>query len=175
MPKTKVSGKFVDGFVSSAGEVSPIFEKKIREYFAQRGIDSIEPDQWYPFEKFAGAVNDVEDDVGEQTSQNAGAEMVDLNPAINDLDKLEAILDNLKKANQEAYRNFSLEEAGQFRYGTTEDGGYRMAVYGGWQHPPAFTEGFFKRCVGRSEDYDKSNLEPTDTKSDEVFAFKVTG
>ncbi|MFC7059419.1 hypothetical protein [Halovenus salina] len=172
MAEPKVSGKFVQGFANSAGEVSPVFERKLRKYLQEHGIEEIDSDSWYNFDQFWRSTNDVEDAVGEMTSVVGGRTMVALIEPLDGSQSLAETMEIADEANRNAYRNFSVESAGHWSYEETEDG-FRLATIGGWRHPAKFTKGIMEGFVENSIDYEMDNLEQTRPQSDEVYAFFV--
>jgi hypothetical protein len=59
----------------SAGEVSPVFERKMRDLFEEHGIEDPSPDEWYSAENFVSAVNEAAEQIGDKTVLEAGVQM----------------------------------------------------------------------------------------------------
>jgi hypothetical protein len=172
VPEVKVSGKFVQGFANSAGDVSPVFEQKLRKFLAEHGIDEVKPDNWYPFDNFARAVTDVEDAVGTMTAVVGGRTMVSLIGRLDGTQSLAETMEIAKEANRNAYQNFTVDAAGHYSYEETDDGA-RIATVGGWQHPQQFTKGIIEGFVENATDYEMDDLKERRSQSDEVYAFSV--
>jgi len=165
----------VSAFIASAGEVSPVFERKVREYLEKNGIDSVDPDSFYTLDKFSKAVHQVENDVGNMTTLEAGREMISV---IDELSNMPSLADTIEIGQQQqraAYKNFSPEDAGQLRHEQRDDGTDRVAYYGGWRYPEGFTEGIMKGFARVTNGYAASGVEPTDPRHDEVFAYLFDG
>lgn len=170
MAEVTVSGKFVQDFANSAGEVSPVFERKLRKFLAENGIEDISDDGWYPLADFSKAIADVEDVVGEMTARVGGRSAISLVEELDGTQSLAETMEIGKQANEAAYRNFTVEKAGTYDYESTDEG-FRLATVGGWQHPKQYTRGLMEGFVENATDYTAEDLEETLSQSDEVFAF----
>lgn len=162
-------------FLESAGAVSAVFERKAANMLEDNGIKDVDPDSWYSAEKFVGAINDIEAEVGQKTSEQAGVKMIEVVPEISGLSSMEEAIEIGKEPHRQSYRNFSVEEAGDLRYESVQGGPDRVAYYGGWEYPEAFTHGIFKGFAKGVEGLDTNSIEPVDPKEDEAYAFEVHG
>ncbi|SDJ68121.1 hypothetical protein SAMN05216226_10785 [Halovenus aranensis] len=171
MSNQEISGQFVSAFIASAGEVSPVFERKVREYLEKNGIESVEPAAFYSLDKFSKTMHQVEDDVGTMTTMEAGREMITVIEELSAMSSLEETIDVGKQAQRDAYKNFSAEDAGQLRHEQQDDGTDRVAYYGGWRYPEGFTEGIMKEFAAVTNGYAASGVESTTPRHDEVFAY----
>lgn len=171
MSEQQISGQFVTAFIASAGEVSPVFERKVREYLEKNGIKSVDPDALYSLDKFSKTMHQVEDDVGDMTTMEAGREMIVVVDELSEMASLEDTIGIAKQTQREAYANFSPESAGQLRHEQRDDGIDRVAYYGGWRYPEGFTEGIMKEFAAVTNGYAASDIEQTEPRHDEVFAY----
>lgn len=68
-------GMYVLSFFESAGDVSPVFERKARDIFADYGLEDIDPEQHYHYDKIAPAFHAVVENAGEKTMRQGGKQM----------------------------------------------------------------------------------------------------
>jgi hypothetical protein len=173
MSQPRVSGQFVQAFLMSAGDVSPVFERKAREYLEDNGIEDVSADDWYPYDQFANAMNDIEEEVGRMTSKEAGRKMVEIIEEMSDLKSIEKAVELGKKHTRQAYQNYSPERVGQMRYESLKNGHHRVAYHGGWEYPEGFTRGIFRGHAQATRGLESADIEPTDTRPDETYAYIV--
>lgn len=69
------AGLYLLSFFESAGEVSPVFEKKARELFDEHGLSDIQPNEHYPTDKVVSAFQNVVDEIGSETMFQGGKQM----------------------------------------------------------------------------------------------------
>lgn len=172
MAEPKVSGMYVVAFLESAGEVSPVFERKANGILESNGIDNVDPEEWYSIDKFVSAMNEIEDEVGEKTSEQAGIKMMEVAPQISELSSMEEAIEVGEEPLRESYQNYSVEEVGDFKYEETADGP-KVAYYGGWRYPEAFTRGIFKGMAKEVDGLGPNDIESTEAVGDEVYSFLV--
>lgn len=173
MSEPLVSGRYVGAFLESAGMVSSVFERKAANILESNGIDDVDPDDWYSADKFVSAINEIESEVGEKTSEQAGVKMIEIVPEISGLSSMEEAIEVGKEPHRQSYQNFSTEEVGDLKYDSTGRGPDRVAYYGGWEFPQAFTRGIFKGFAKGVDGLSPNSIEPTEAKGDEVYAFEV--
>jgi hypothetical protein len=71
----KSHGRYIVSFYQSAGKVSPVFERKAKELFAEHGLENVEAEEFYPTNKVVAAFQSVVDEIGEDTMTEGGKEM----------------------------------------------------------------------------------------------------
>lgn len=174
MAHPRVDGRFVYGFVASARELSPFLGRRVWSYLRWRGIDSANPDGWYPLDKFASAVADVESDLGEMTARDRGRAIADVIESLDGSESLAETMAVARTAHSAGHEDFSVERVGQWTDEPTADGGHRVATVGGWRHPEAFTRGIAEGLVENATDYELDGLERTTPRDREVVAFVAT-
>lgn len=173
MSDAKIVGQFVMGFLASAGEVSSVFERKARNILESNGIEGIDPEGWYSVEKFASSMHQIEEEVGEKTSEQAGIKMIEVVDEITDMSSIEAAISVGQEQQAASYQNFSPEEVGQLRHEKLSNGDDRVAYYGGWPYPEAFTRGIFKGFVQMTNGKSSNDVEMVEPDNDEVFACEI--
>ncbi|MFB6175751.1 MAG: hypothetical protein ABEI99_01155, partial [Halobaculum sp.] len=70
---SEVLGRYPLATVQSAGNVSPVFERKARELFSEH-LGELDPETWYSTEDTVSAYHDLNDEVGEATMRQGGKE-----------------------------------------------------------------------------------------------------
>lgn len=173
MADPKVSGKYVGAFIESAGDVSPVFERKASNILESNGIDDVDPEDWYSVEKFVDAMSEIEGEVGEKTSEQAGIKMIEVVDEISGLSSMEEAIEIGKEPHRQSYQNFATEEVGGLKCEQLDNGNLKVAYYGGWEYPEAFTEGIFKGFAKGVDGLTPDDIEPREPEQDEVYAFEV--
>lgn len=143
-PESEVAGEYLVAFVESAGEVSPIFERKVREIFEQH-MSPVQSDEWYQTEKVARALEEVDSEIGPKTMREGGAESVTAVPWPDDVASVAEAAEFLQEAHREAYRNSDMENpAGNYTFEQIRGRKARVGVTLGFPSPPAWAEGVFR-------------------------------
>ncbi|MFC7057114.1 hypothetical protein [Halovenus salina] len=78
-PDAEVVGKYMLAFIESAGEVSPVFESKVRSTFEEY-TGKVKPDKWYRAEDVKQTYEAILADVGPRTMKNGGVETANTLP-----------------------------------------------------------------------------------------------
>ncbi len=102
-PDVEVTGRYITSMVNSAGEVSPVFGRKMEELLGEFGLADPEPESWYSAQDFAEAVDSATDQIGSKTVAQAGEEMGKDVPKDEFADPHEALA-GADAAQQAAYR-----------------------------------------------------------------------
>lgn len=173
MSVSRVEGRFLKFVLQSVGEVSSVFEQKVREMIEQNGIEEIDDDGWYETESWANALHQVEEEIGAKTSEQVGAKIVENLEEVSDMGSMEETIEISREIQADSYQNFTPETAGQFRHEYTENGDSRISLYGGWPYPEAYTYGIAKGVVRATEGVSASDIEETETREDEVYAYVI--
>lgn len=173
MSDPKVSGKYVGAFIESAGDVSSVFERKARNILESNGIEDVDPQEWYSVDRFVDAMNEIEEEVGEKTSEQAGRKMIEIVDAISGLSSMEEAIEIGKEPHRQSYQNFSTEEVGGLKSERLDNGNVKVAYYGGWEFPEAFTKGIFKGFTKGVNGLTPDDIESREAEGNEVYAFEV--
>ncbi|SDJ62800.1 hypothetical protein SAMN05216226_10687 [Halovenus aranensis] len=172
-PDAEVIGKYILAFIESAGEVSPVFESKVRSKF-EENTGEIRPDEWYTAEDVKRTYESILADVGPKTMKNGGIETAKALPFEEDNSVAEA-LDLLceEHTSSEVYRNTaSRQPAGQYTYevngrsahlGATED----------YPYTKPFVEGIYRGLIRKYGTGATPEFEETTPRPDEGFAWHV--
>lgn len=172
MASPEVSGMYVAAFLSSAGEVSSVFERKARTILEDHGIEQVEQDEWYDIGNFVDAMNKIEQKIGEKTSEQAGMKMMEVAPQIEDLSSMEEAIEVGQEPLRQSYRNYSVEKVGGFKF-YEENGEKKVTYYGGWEYPESFTHGIFKGMADEVDGISPGDIVPADPVGDEVYTYVV--
>jgi hypothetical protein len=173
MAQTKMTGANVVAFLESAGEVSPVFEKKARETFNSHDITDPDPSAWYDNEAFTDALFEIVDKAGEKTVQQAGREMTRVNDEILQQEQVDDGLAVLAEQHEAVHKNFSVESAGRVEHKQIGSTAYRIAGTGGYKYPQALLQGASMETVIQTSDATNVRVEDTETEGDEVVAFEL--
>lgn len=174
MSDAQISGAYVAAFVKSAGEVSPIFEKKAKETLEDRDITDPDEAEWYDNQRFGGALSEIVEKAGEKTVAQAGKEMVNITEEILSQDSVEGGLEVLTSQHAAIHQNHSVEDAGILKYEQVSDSEYRIAAEGGYEYPSSLVEGAAEETVRQTGGPSRVSVEGTDTEANEPFAFTVS-
>jgi hypothetical protein len=166
--------------VKSAGEVSPVFEKKMKELLSEHGIDDPEPEEWYDAEAFTDAVDQATDRIGSKTIAQAGEEMGYDVPK-GGASSPHKVLEGIDQAQQDAYRGSETRPAGSYTYERLGERSARCAVTEDFAYPDEISKGSLtgtvKDLVDRESDVvvEEVDTRPTEhpEKSDERSAYRI--
>jgi hypothetical protein len=178
MATTKVAAKYAEAFVNSAGEVSPIFERKARTILEENGIKHLGESDWLTFSSFVAALSEVEDEVGEMTLREGGKKMARVNDLPDHINTVDGALEYLNDSHQQAHKNGSEEEWGSYIVERLDDRRFRMSCSAGYPYPYALAKGVFEGIVKEFGAGDISltvrEVSETDLNLDEGFAVDIT-
>lgn len=175
MTESRISGAYVAAFVKSAGEVSPIFEKKAVETLEESGISDPKESDWYDNERFGDALSEIVEKAGEKTVKQAGREMVKITDEIVQQDSAEAGLEVFTSQHDAIHENHSKESAGVVNYEQIGDSSYRIAAAGeGYEYPSSLTKGAAEETVRQTAGANRLTVEDAESPGDEVFAFEIS-
>jgi hypothetical protein len=171
-PTAEADGEYIAAFAAQAGEVSPVFEKKVRNVFEQE-IGGAEPDEWYAVADIVRAFEKIEDKAGERTLEQGGIATGKALPWPEGVDSVADGLATVNDLHLAAYRNSDADvPAGQFTFESVGDESARVGVTEGYPYPDAYARGALKGAVsdltGSSPD-----VTETDTHGDERTAWRV--
>jgi hypothetical protein len=175
MAGARVIGLYIAAFVESAGEVSSVFEKKALSMLADHGIENIEEESWYDLDSFEAAVEQIENKVGAKTTQQAAVKMIQVDDKVPNQDSAGEAFEILKEQQRNAMQNHTTEDCGQYRVEKLGAQHFRVATYGGWGYPEAFTRGLLKAVIQETESQGaRVEVEPTDKSGNEQYAYEVS-
>jgi hypothetical protein len=169
-PNAEVDGEYVVAFVESAGKVSPVFERKVREILEDH-IGSIEPGQWYRTGDLEEAYQQIHREIGDKTMQQGGEEVGKAIPWPDGVETVADALDMLNDIHKSVYRNSSSEfPAGKYTIEHLGDNSARVGVTPGYQYSDPFARGVFSG-IGATLGGSTPSLESTDTRPEETAAW----
>lgn len=173
MPQTEVTGANIVAFLTSAGEVSPVFEKKARETFEKYGITDPEESDWYDSENYTEAMLEIVDKAGEKTVQQAGRESVRFNEPLLEQDDTESALAVLSEQHVQTHRDYDESEVGAVECEMIGDTRCRVTGTGGYKYPESLLRGAAKETVLQTGEVDTVEITDADTEDGEVMAFEL--
>ncbi|MFC7059246.1 hypothetical protein [Halovenus salina] len=136
-PEAEATGKYMVAFIESAGKVSPVFERKVREIFEDH-MGTLEADSWYLNADVEKAFQEVLEEVGEKTMMEGGVES---GKAIEWPDDVETVMDGFEIWNsfhEAAYRNSDLDfPAGKYTVEQLGDREVRVGITEGTTSAPS--------------------------------------
>lgn len=170
-----VTGRYIVSMATSAGEVSPVFERKIRDLLEEYGIDDPDPEQWYSADSFTSAVSEAAEEIGSSTILEAGKQMGQDVPQPESVSGPKDALKRVNEAHQAAYQNASERyPAGQYRYEELDSNEVKMSVTDNWPYPPEIAEGSLLGITqSTAPNASRVEVETTEPASDEVAAYIV--
>lgn len=173
MSQTKVTGANIVAFLASAGEVSPVFEKKARETFEKYGITDPDESDWYDSQNYTEAMMEIVDKAGEKTVQQAGRESVRFNEPILKQDDLESALAVLSEQHVETHKNYDEDNVGAVECELVGETRCRVTGTGGYRYPESLLRGAAKETVLQTGETDTVGIEDADPEHGEVMAFEL--
>jgi hypothetical protein len=181
-PKATGRGMYVLSFFESAGEVSPVFERKAREMFEEQGLTDIDPEEYYPIDDIAPAFYSVVDDIGDKTMRQGGRQMGRDVPWPDGVEEPHDGLQTIDAIHQEASparengRTLDVDRpAGGYTYERRDDAAARVGITERYPYPPVMAEGVFLGIVdGLHDGVVSVEAEPTDPTHDERRAWTLS-
>ncbi|WP_267162241.1 hypothetical protein [Halovenus salina] len=172
----ELSGQYIASLIESAGAVSPVFERKVRDIFKKHISEEVVYDQWYPVADAAETYQRIEHQVGSSTMQEGGAASAS---AVEWPDEITTVGDGLElldDMHQQAHRGGKDPHPGG-RYLVSVDGTReaRVAVSDDWPYTVPLAEGVFEGVVkDLGGDDAVPVLDAVDSRHDEKAAWKLT-
>jgi hypothetical protein len=172
-PDAEVSGKYVLAFVESAGEVSAVFERKVRATFEDE-IGAVEPDGWYRTADVKSAYHSVLSSVGSKTMKQGGkatAEVLDFPVEYSVAEAMTALQEEHSAAG--VYRNTDSDTpAGQYTFSIDGRSGHFGATTG-YPYTEPFVAGIYERLIAKHGG-SVPDLTETEPASGEQFAWEAS-
>jgi hypothetical protein len=174
-PEAVGDGQYVVAFVESAGEVSPVFERKVRDIFSKH-LGDVSAEAWYPLPDLIAAFDEIEEEIGTKTMRQGGREAAAAIPWPDGVDSPEAAHQVLFEAHQDAYRESTRENpAGNYTVEIDGDRSATVGVLDGYPYPRSFAAGVFKYIFSEFGPEDAApRLEETTPNPEQSAAWTVT-
>lgn len=173
-PEAEVIGRYIMAFIESAGEVSPIFESKVRSKF-EENTGRIEPDSWYTAKNVKYTYEAILADVGPKTMKTGGIETAKTLP-FDENNSVEEALQLLceEHTSDDVYRNTTSQQpAGQYTY-EVHDRSAHLGATEDYPYTKPFVEGIYTGLIRK---YGPSRATPefeeTEPRAEEGFAWQV--
>jgi hypothetical protein len=138
--KAKVNGETIEMALNG---VMSVFRERLREAFEERGIHTIEEEEWYPIEDFTAVLEIIEENAGESTLRKLGvvvAENIDWETRPSDPT---AALNNISKAMSTCHRG----SIGDYEFKETGASSGEIVCKG--PYPCTFDKGIVKGTAER--------------------------
>lgn len=173
---TEVTGLYVTAFLESAGEVSAVFEKKLRQVLQSNGIEDPSPEEWYSADDFVDAVVEVSETIGDKTVRQASVEMGHNVPWADEVDDPKSIVEKVDESGKNAYRNHSGEYAiGRYVIEEFGDGTATVAVEPAFPYPIEVAEGATKGAMEVAcDEANVVSVESVEAEPNRKGAFRLT-
>ena len=167
-------GEFVDGFIQAVVEISPAFERKIRDVLAENGIEEPRAGETYPADYVIDSINQLAEDVGPKTTTRIAVNQIRIPDWPEGIDDVEQALDASDDMYRGAYIDFDRDRLGAFRFEKTGAGRGRGAVTEDFPYPEAFAEGIFEGTLKEfTSESSLPTVSETETRADEKAAFEL--
>jgi hypothetical protein len=175
-------GLYVLSFYESAGKVSPIFERRAREIFEEHGLDDIQEDEFYHYDRVAPAFYDVVDNIGQKTMREGGRQMgrdvpwPDGVETVHDgLQTIDAIHQQASPAIHNGNETDVDRPAGGYTYDRRGQTAAHVGITKQYPNPPIMAEGVFLGIVDSlSADGTSVTIDSTETNRDERRAWELS-
>lgn len=178
MARPKVATKYVEAFVTSAGAVSAVFERKAREILSKHGVENVEDADWVGMAAFTDALAEVESEVGEMTLTEGGREMAARNDVPDHVDTIAGALENLDESHQLAHKDGSQSDWGSYAVEKVDSTQYRMSCSPDYPYPHPLAKGVFEGLAQEFSDGDVSlttrEIDDANLRSEEGFAVDIS-
>jgi hypothetical protein len=171
-PRTK--GNFVVGFITCVSEVSPVFGGKLRKILENNGIEEPQEGESYSMDAVVASINQVSEEVGEQTTHQIGIHQVTIPEWPEEVDTVEKGFQALQEMYVGAYENFNPELLGKFTFEKTGERQGRAAVTAEFPYPSSFASGIFEGTIKEFSARDaRPELSETNAKPGEKVAYEL--
>jgi hypothetical protein len=176
IPETEGQGLYMLSFVESAGEVSPVFERKARNLLEDNGLVDMDRDEYYDMSNILQAFQDVVNEVGENTMRQGGQQMgedVPWPPQVDGPHDALASVDEIYKQAHNFDGDFENETVA-YTYERQGPSSARVGITDTYPYPDAMAEGAFPGFVKGAADGDpRVSMSETDPNADERCAWTV--
>ncbi|SDJ79647.1 hypothetical protein SAMN05216226_109113 [Halovenus aranensis] len=174
-PGSETDGRYVVAFVESAGEVSPVFQRKVIAIF-EKHLPRVDPEAWYRTEDVVLAFTEVRDETGSKTMEQGGTTAAREIPWPDSVSTIAEALRRLIEQHREAYRNSSLENpAGNYTAAEIGDRAARVGILQGFPYGPGFARGVFEHVAAEFGPEDsRPTLDETEPDTSESHAWELT-
>jgi hypothetical protein len=171
----EVIGKYPLAFAESAGEVSPVFERKLRDIMADHGLEDVVEDDWVPLQAVIDTYAATLEEAGSATMRQAGIQngrVIDWPPEVETPQDGLAALDDIHQA---AFRGGSDYPAGRYIHEARGNREARMGLADDYVFPKEIGAGAFRGVVESLANGTATvTVEEVDAAPGEMAAFVVT-
>ncbi|SDJ79905.1 hypothetical protein SAMN05216226_109125 [Halovenus aranensis] len=173
--EAKVSGRYVVPFAEAAGEVSPVFERKVRDTFEER-IGELASDGWYQTEAVRDSYYAILERVGSQTMISGGeqtARGLSFDSGLSVFEAFERL--NALQVSDEVYRDTTQDKpAGEYTFERRGERSGRLGVTNEYPYPQPFVKGIYTGIIKQWGPEDSiPTFEQIAEDTDERFAWKT--
>lgn len=174
-PGVEGDGRYLVATVESAGDVSPVFERKLRR-MAEERFGTVDADRWYPINEFVSFFHDLEAEVGEKTLRQGGIENAKVIPWPDGVDSVREAMETINDLHQQATRGADEEyPIGRYTVGSEGSTALRVGVTERFPHPESYTQGILKGVVEEFEAGSRQlEVESVSPNADEKVAWRLS-
>lgn len=174
-PEAESIGKYMLSFIESAGEVSPVFERKVKGIFEDH-LGDIRADEWYSVEAVDAAFDTVNEEIGSKTMEEGGREAFSAVVFPDSVETVDEAIEHLQETHRDSYRGSSqLNPGGNYTFEREGDRTARVGMTVGIPTGPGFVKGVFDQLIRDFGPADASpRFETIDTRDHEKAAWGVT-
>lgn len=174
-PEAAGDGRYLVAFIESAGEVSPVFERKLREMASER-FETLSEEEWYRLDDMKSLYEEVHEEVGDATMRQGGIENAKAIPWPDEVTTIEDGLQMLNNMHKDATRGSDEEfPAGRYTFEMTAARSLRFGVTEAFPWPSPFVEGAVTGLIQDLGPGDAApTLEETTPDANEKAAWNVT-
>jgi hypothetical protein len=174
-PESEADGRYVVAFVESAGEVSPVFQRKVNDIF-EKHLPHVDPEAWYRTEDVVLAFTEVRDEIGSKTMEQGGAEAAKAIPWPDSVSTLSEALGVLIEQHREAYRDSTqTNPAGNYTVEEHDGRTARVGILEGFPYGPGFARGVFRQVAAEFGPEDSQpTLDEIEPDTSESHAWELT-
>jgi len=168
-------GKYPLAFVESAGNVSPVFERKLRDIMADHGLQDVDEDEWVSLQAVVDTYEETHDEAGPSTMRQAGIEngrVIEWPPEVTTPQDGLAALDDIHQA---AFRGGTDHPAGRYTYEKVDATTAKVGLSDDYAFPKEIGEGAVKGVVESLADESVVvDVQEDDAAAGEKAAFVVS-
>lgn len=166
--EAEVNGRTVRSVVDGVGQFSETHKKRTLDILEDHGLPEPEPGEWYPWQAYVDAFEELVDTIGPNTVSMIGSEipeLVEWPPTIDSVEAAMAAVDEQYKMNHRG------GDIGYYDFEKTGDGEGTMECKN--PYPPALDEGILEAVAKKFSD-DGSFVRVEKTSDGEVSTFEIS-
>lgn len=164
----EVSGQTVRSVVEGVGQFSSAYKQRALDILDSHGLPEPEEDEWYSWQAYIDAFEELADTIGPKTVTKIGSEIPDLVDWPPTVDSVEEAMDALDEQYNATHRG---DDIGYYDFEKTGDDGGVMECKN--PYPSALDEGLLKATAEKFSD-DGAFVRVEQTSDGEVTTFQIS-